>query len=110
MKMMENALVGVWRQFFSDWPASFAQKGVVLSRLDEQFPFSGFLVKGDVVVLERPTPDAVGGRRVVLPFEIIHAVKFTEPIKTEQLVAAGYRAPASKQAAAATSAKQPARA
>ena len=88
----------VWRDFFASWPAEMGRRGVVIPAYDEQIPFVDFLIGQDVVILERPTPDAVGGRRVVLPFARIEGVKYTEPLKTQQLLAAGYQGAPEKKA------------
>ena len=88
---MEKPVANVWHDFFADWPSDFLRRGVVISSYQEQIPFNDFVISSDVIILERPTPDAVGGRRVALPFARIEAVKYTDPMKTQQLLAAGFQ-------------------
>ncbi len=105
---MENTVAHVWQDFFANWPPSFRRKGVVNPGYDEQIPFNDFVIGDGVVVLERPTPDGVGARRVAIPFARIAAVKYTEPLKTQQFLEAGFKGastknqPAKKQPVAAT--------
>ena len=88
---MDKSVAHVWRDFFHNWPRGFARKGVVISSSQEQVPFVDFVANDEVLILERPTPDAVGGRRVALPFARIELLKFTEPLKTQELLAVGFR-------------------
>jgi len=80
----------IWREAFVNWPASIPRRGIVLSTLNEATPFKGFMVKNDVLLLERTNPDPVGTRFVLLTFDDIHAVKFAEPLKESVFTAAGY--------------------
>lgn len=73
-----------------EWPACLTQQGVVITDF-EQLPFVAFLMKEHFVLLERRTPDTVGGRRVLVPYGQIRAVKFVDPVKTEELVQGGFR-------------------
>jgi hypothetical protein len=91
---MEKSVAQVWRDLFHNWPRGFARKGVVISSSQEQVPFVDFVANDEVLILERPTPDAVGGRRVALPFARMELLKFTEPLKTQELLAVGFRSPA----------------
>ena len=87
---MENPVANIWRQTFSNWPSDFRRKGVLIPTCGEAIPFADFVVSKDVVVLERATPDAVGARRVSIPFGRIETLKYTEPLKTEQFLANGF--------------------
>ncbi len=73
------------------WPQDLKRKGVVIASYDEQIPFDDSLLDDEILIVQRPAPDAVSGRRVAVPFATIQAVKFTEPVKTEVFSAAGYR-------------------
>ena len=86
----ENSIANVWRDLFATWPAAFRRKGVVIPTFDEAIPFSDFVINGDVVVLERATPDSVGARRIAIPFALILSVKYTEPLNTEQFLENGF--------------------
>ena len=88
---METTVTHVWQDLFANWPPSFRRKGVVIPAYDEQIPFTDFVIGDGVVSLERPTPDGVGARRVAIPFAQIEAVKYTEPLKTQQFLEAGFK-------------------
>lgn len=80
----------IWRNAFATWPTHFRRKGVVVPDGSEAIPFVDFVMTETMVVLERPTPDNAGARRVALPFDRIHNLKYTEPLKTEQFLKAGF--------------------
>ncbi len=80
----------IWRAFLASWPDGAAQMGVVVMTSGEQIPFSAFLISDNVVMLERPAPDTVGARKIVLPYSHIDAIKITEPIDNDVFVAAGF--------------------
>jgi hypothetical protein len=80
----------VWREFFLNWPVSLPRRGVVLSTLNEATPFKSFLTTDSVVLLERTNPDPLGTRFVMLSYDAIHAVKFTDPLKESVFTAAGF--------------------
>jgi hypothetical protein len=80
----------VWRDLFTSWPAAIPRRGVLVSTLNEQIPFKGFLIKGQTLLLERTNPDPVGTRFIVLAFDAIHMLKVTDPLKESVLAAAGY--------------------
>jgi hypothetical protein len=79
-----------WRDFFLTWPAAIPKRGVLISTLNEATPFKSFFTKGDSLLLERTTPDPLGGRFVVLGYEAIHMIKLTDPLKEDVLKAAGF--------------------
>jgi hypothetical protein len=53
-------------------------------------PFKSFLLKGDMLLLERTNPDPLGSRFILTDFTTIHMVKITEPLTEAALSAAGY--------------------
>lgn len=80
----------IWRDIFTNWPASIPKRGLVVSLLNEPIPFKGFLLKGDMVLLERTNPDPAGTRFVLLAFDAIHLLKLIDPIKETVFNAAGF--------------------
>jgi hypothetical protein len=80
----------VWRDLFLNWPASLPKRGVVLSTLNESTPFKSFLTKDNIVLLERTNPDPLGTRFVLLSYDAIHAVKFTDSLKEAVFTAGGF--------------------
>jgi hypothetical protein len=79
-----------WRELFLKWPTSLPKRGVVVSTLNEATPFKSFMVKGDILLLERTNPDAMGARFIVLGYDAIHMVKFVDPLKEEVFASAGF--------------------
>ena len=86
--MMTSA--SVWYNVFANWPAAIPRRGIVVSVLNESTAFKGFLHNDNVLLLERANPDAAGTRYVLISYDAIHAVKFTEPLKEAVLLSAGY--------------------
>lgn len=98
-----SEMADLWRAAFATWPSNFRRKGVLVPVAGEAIPFSDFVMTKSLLVLERPTPDNVGARRVAIPFERIHNLKYTEPLKTEQFLKAGF----AKEMSAESLARQP---
>ena len=105
-------LAQVWKQYLSNWPDGLLRKGVVVSG-EEQIVFVSFLMSDAVVLFERQAPDSVGGRKVILPYDAIKAIKVTEPIDDKPFIASGFapslsKPQAAKRAGAAAAAARPA--
>jgi hypothetical protein len=83
-----------WRQFFQHWPPGVPYKGVVVTNQAEQIPFEGFFCTDALLLLDRPTPDTVGARRVILPYENIDAVKITAVTEQNAFESLGFAPPA----------------
>lgn len=79
-----------WRELFLKWPATLPKRGVVISTLNEGTPFKSFMLKDQMLLLERTNPDPLGARYVVLAFDAIHLVKLIDPLKEEVFAAAGF--------------------
>jgi hypothetical protein len=80
----------IWRDVFTNWPAALPRRGLVVSSLNEAIPFKSFLLKGDMLLLERTNPDAAGARYIILTFDAIHMLKITDPLKESVLNSAGF--------------------
>ncbi|HVX62283.1 MAG TPA: hypothetical protein VHC19_16825 [Pirellulales bacterium] len=70
-----------WKSWFQNWPKDVPQRGVLVAKFGEQIPFDGFLVSGEMLLVERRTPDTIGARKVLTPFDEISAVKFTDVVR-----------------------------
>jgi hypothetical protein len=79
-----------WRDVFCEWPAAIPRRGIVTSSLNEAIPFKGFMLKGEMLLLERTNPDSLGARFILLPFDAINSIKFVDPLKESTFTAAGY--------------------
>lgn len=82
-------LAQVWKHYLTNWPAGLSRTGVVVTDR-EQIVFVSFLLSEAVVMFERQAPDSVGGRKVVLPYSRIQAIKVTEPIGNEPFLKTGF--------------------
>ena len=80
----------VWKQVFSDWPAGIPKRGIMVTTLNEAIPFKGFMIREELLLLERVNPDSLGARFVLLNFEAINCVKLTDPLKEPVFTAAGF--------------------
>lgn len=79
-----------WKDFFCRWPRGIPRRGVLVTSFDEQIPFAGFLISEAFLLLERTTPDSMGARMVVLPYENLAALKITEVVKPAALESMGF--------------------
>lgn len=79
-----------YRELFVNWPDSLSRRGIVLNQLNEAIVFKGFMIKQDLLLLERQAPDAIGARFVMLEFSSIAAVKLVDPLKAENFTPIGF--------------------
>jgi hypothetical protein len=79
-----------WQEAFAKWPEKLPKRGIVLSTLNEATPFKSFLIKGDMLLLERTNPDPAGARYILMGFDAIHMVKLIDPLKEEIFASAGF--------------------
>jgi hypothetical protein len=79
-----------WKALFSNWPKGIAPKGVLVSTLNESIPFKGFMVKDDMLLLERTNPDPLGARFIFISYDAINCVKLIDPLKESTFTAAGF--------------------
>lgn len=70
-----------WKQFFAAWPKELAPRGVLVTKFQEQIPFEGFLASEGMLLIERKTPDTIGARKVLTPFDEIAAIKFVDVVR-----------------------------
>lgn len=80
----------VWKTTFSSWPTGIPRRGVLVNSLNEAMPFKSFLIREDMLLLERTNPDPLGSRFILLGFESISSVRFIDPIKESLLNGAGF--------------------
>lgn len=80
-----------WREFFHNWPVGVPQRGVLITMLNEQIPFAAYVSSEDMLLIERPSPDAIGARRVLVPFSQISGLKFTDVIDVKHFRTVGFK-------------------
>ena len=79
------------RRIFAEWPVSIPKAGIVVTNFGESIPFCNFMISGDLILFERKTPDAQGGRRVMMPFDGINALKILDAIEMARFTAMGFQ-------------------
>lgn len=79
-----------WHDFFKRWPKGLATKGILVTTAGEAIPFAGFLVSPTMVLLDRPAPDSIGARKVLVPFQAISVLKIAEVVKAAPFLEVGF--------------------
>jgi hypothetical protein len=87
----------VWKNLFNNWPSGIPKRGIMVTTLDETIPFKGFMLRDDLLLLDRNNPDSLGGRFVLLSFEVINCVKLIDPLKESVFATAGFLGKFSKE-------------
>lgn len=82
-----------WRMLFENWPESIPRKGLLITSFQETIPFVDFMISGGIVLLERDKPDSVGGRKVMLAYDVISAIKVTEILDLARFQVMGFQPP-----------------
>jgi hypothetical protein len=85
-----------WAEFFAHWPIDLPRRGILVTSFNEQIIFATFGTSGNFLLLERQTPDALGARSVVVPYEQILALKIIDIVKPKHFKAAGFEGAPSK--------------
>ena len=78
-----------WKTLFTEWPADMPRRGIVITTFDEQVPFNGFMTSKHFLVFSRNTPDALGARTVLLPYDSLAAIKIIDVVKSNVYQTAG---------------------
>ena len=82
-----------WRMLFESWPEAIPRQGLIVTVFNEQIPFNGFLVSGGIVLLDRDKPDTMGARKVMVAYNAISALKFTNTLELSRFQVMGFQAP-----------------
>jgi hypothetical protein len=82
-----------WRNIFENWPESIPRQGLVVTTFQETIAFTGFLISGSILLVERDKPDTSGARKVMLAYDAIAAVKITSPLELARFQVMGFQAP-----------------
>ena len=86
--------VQAWHKLFANWPQSVPREGMVVTVTDT-IPFINFLVSEGLVLLERDRPDALGARKVMVPYGCIIVVKLASPVELSTYLPMGFQPPRS---------------
>lgn len=82
-----------WRSLFENWPAAIPHQGLIVTKFNETLPFVGFLLSDGLLIIERDKPDSYGGRKVIMAYDAIIAVKMTDPGELARFQVMGFQAP-----------------
>ncbi len=83
----------VWIQVLKNWPIDVARRGIVVTNFGESIEFDSYMLFGTVLLLERPRPDAMGGRRVMVQLNSVAMIKVIDPIDMERFTSFGFSVP-----------------
>lgn len=86
----------MWRQCFAHWPAEVERRGVLVTSFNEQIPFDSFATSDVMLLIERRTPDTLGARQVIVPYQNIQAVKIVDVVKMKVFHSMGFVVPTRK--------------
>jgi len=81
------------QRLFAEWPVSIPRKGIVITVHGETIQFVEFMITGELLLLERQTPDVSGARRVILDFNNIASTKIMDALEMSRFTAFGFRGP-----------------
>ena len=82
--------VNTWLDLFRGWPAEMPRRGVLVVAFGEQIPFSGFSVGAAFLLIERQSPDTVGTRMILLPYDNILGLKIVDVVKPKAFQPLGF--------------------
>lgn len=91
---MSTATTGEsWRSLFENWPASVPRRGLLITTFNESIPFVNYMMSGGILLLERDKPDSLGGRKVMISYDAISAVKIIDVIDLARFQVLGFQPP-----------------
>ncbi len=82
-----------WIEVLRNWPAEIPRRGIAVTNFGESIEFQSYQLFGTILLLERPRPDATGGRRVMVQLNTLSMVKIIDPIDMEHFTAFGFTVP-----------------
>ena len=71
-------LTAQWRTLFANWPDFLPRQGLLVTAFDA-IPFLDFMVSDGILLIERDRPDSQGGRKIMISFSAINALKLSDP-------------------------------
>lgn len=87
------AAVISWKDVFCNWPVEMPRRGVLVAAFGEQIPFSNFTTSEGFLLLERHSPDAMGARMILLPYDAVLGLKIVDVIKAKAFQSFGFDMP-----------------
>lgn len=81
-----------WRSLFENWPNNIPREGMLVTAV-ETVQFNDFMVSGGLLLIDRDRPDAMGARKVMVPYGNIIAVKMQTTMELAQFQVMGFQRP-----------------
>lgn len=88
--IVEPGTAAAWRQLFESWPSNRPRRGLVFADWQETISFDSYLISDEILFLNRPQPDGLGARKVMIPFSRIAAVKFIDVFELDEFASLGF--------------------
>ncbi len=82
-----------WAALLLDWPEDVPRRGVLVTAFGEQIPFSDFMTRSDMLLVERQNPDTMGARQILVKYEQVIALKVTDVVQQKVFSKMGFQAP-----------------
>ena len=83
----------VWIKVLKSWPTDIARRGIAVTTFGESIEFESYMLLDTVLLLERPRPDAMGGRRVMIQLNSLAMIKVVDPVEMGQFTTFGFSVP-----------------
>lgn len=87
---MESAQA--WRSLFENWPDNIPKEGMLVTAV-ETIQFNDFMVSGGLLLIDRDRPDAMGARKMMVPYGNIISVKMQTTMDIAQFQVMGFQRP-----------------
>jgi len=100
--MNEKPQISEMQRVLAEWPSGIPRNGIMLTTFGENIPFVSYMIRGDLLLVERKTPDAQGARRVIMRFDAITAVKILDAIEMPRFESMGFHVPVGTDATSQT--------
>ncbi|RMG34025.1 MAG: hypothetical protein D6725_14955 [Planctomycetota bacterium] len=70
-----SGLADTWQTLFGSWPEQLPRSGWLVTTWGETISFVDFRLGAGVLLVERDRPDALGSRKVLVPYGHIAGLK-----------------------------------
>ncbi len=85
-----------WGDVFRCWPAEVPRRGVLVVAFGEQISFSSFATSEAFLLVERNSPDSMGARMLLVPYDKILGLKIVDVVKAKAFQSLGFYLPTPK--------------
>jgi len=86
-----GGLAGKMARTVLNWPEQRPRRGLIISSWQEIISFDEYSISDEILFLNRPQPDSVGARKVMILFSHILAVKFTDVFEFDEFSSLGFQ-------------------